>query len=39
VDDVRAAAHGVFYNRDHAMAAVGGIERLPSYEWIRNNSY
>jgi processing peptidase subunit beta len=39
VDDVRAAAHGVFYNKDHAMAAVGGIERLPSYEWIRNNSY
>jgi processing peptidase subunit beta len=39
LDDVRAAAHRVFYNKDHAMAAVGGIERLPSYEWIRNNSY
>ncbi len=38
-DDVRAAAHGVFHDKDHAMAAVGGIDGLPSYEWIRNNSY
>ena len=38
-DDVRAAARGVFHDKDHAMAAVGGIEGLPSYEWIRNNSY
>ena len=38
-DDVRAAAHSVFHDKDHAMAAVGGIEGLPSYEWIRNNSY
>lgn len=39
VDDVKAAAHKVFHDKDHAMAAVGGIEGLPSYEWIRNNSY
>lgn len=39
VDDVRAAAQRVFYDKDHAMAAVGGIEGMPSYEWIRNNSY
>jgi len=39
VEDVRAAAHKVFHDKDHAMTAVGGIEGLPSYEWIRNNSY
>lgn len=39
VDDVKAAAYKVFHDKDHAMAAVGGIEGLPSYEWIRNNSY
>jgi len=39
VDDVKAAAYKVFHDKDHAMAAVGGIERLPSYEWIRNNTY
>jgi processing peptidase subunit beta len=38
-DDVRAAAHIVFHNKDHAMAAVGGLEGLPSYEWIRSNSF
>ena len=39
VEDVRAAAYEVFYNKDHAMAAVGGLEGLPSYEWIRHNTY
>ena len=39
VDDVKAAAYKVFHDKDHAMAAVGGIEGLPSYEWIRLNSY
>jgi processing peptidase subunit beta len=39
VDDARAAAHGVFHVRDHAMMAVGGIKGLPSYKWIRKNSY
>lgn len=39
VEDVKAAAYKVFHDKDHAMAAVGGIEGLPSYEWIRNNSY
>mmetsp|Transcript_7353 Transcript_7353/g.16031 ORF Transcript_7353/g.16031 Transcript_7353/m.16031 type:complete len:485 (-) Transcript_7353:6-1460(-) len=38
VEDVRAAAHTVFYDKDHAMAAVGGLEGLPSYEWIRSKS-
>jgi hypothetical protein len=38
-DDVRAAVHGIFHDRDHVVAAVGGIKGLPSYEWIRNNSY
>ncbi|KAL7467607.1 hypothetical protein ACHAXS_007847 [Conticribra weissflogii] len=39
VEDVRAAAYKVFHDKDHAMAAIGGLEGLPSYEWIRNNSY
>ncbi|KAL7539538.1 hypothetical protein ACHAWF_006439 [Thalassiosira exigua] len=38
-EDVKAAAYKVFHDKDHAMAAVGGIEGLPSYEWIRSNSY
>lgn len=38
VEDVRAAVHKVFHDKDHAMAAVGGIEGLPSYEWIRSKS-
>jgi processing peptidase subunit beta len=38
-DDIRAAAHMVFHNKDHAMAAVGGLDGLPSYEWIRSNSF
>eukprot|EP00584_Thalassiosira_punctigera_P017428 CAMPEP_0172549148 /NCGR_PEP_ID=MMETSP1067-20121228/18294_1 /TAXON_ID=265564 ORGANISM="Thalassiosira punctigera, Strain Tpunct2005C2" /NCGR_SAMPLE_ID=MMETSP1067 /ASSEMBLY_ACC=CAM_ASM_000444 /LENGTH=490 /DNA_ID=CAMNT_0013336483 /DNA_START=59 /DNA_END=1528 /DNA_ORIENTATION=- len=33
VEDVRAAAFKVFHDKDHAMAAVGGIEGLPSYDW------
>eukprot|EP00579_Thalassiosira_antarctica_P000018 CAMPEP_0201866206 /NCGR_PEP_ID=MMETSP0902-20130614/864_1 /ASSEMBLY_ACC=CAM_ASM_000551 /TAXON_ID=420261 /ORGANISM="Thalassiosira antarctica, Strain CCMP982" /LENGTH=481 /DNA_ID=CAMNT_0048391127 /DNA_START=71 /DNA_END=1513 /DNA_ORIENTATION=+ len=33
VEDVKAAAQMVFHDKDHAMAAVGGIEGLPSYEW------
>jgi hypothetical protein len=37
-DNMRAGAHGIFHNRDHGMAAVGGIEGLPYYKWIRNNS-
>ncbi|KAL9186873.1 hypothetical protein ACHAXT_010593 [Thalassiosira profunda] len=39
LDDVRAAAYKVFHDKDHAMAAVGGLEGLPPYEWIRNNSF
>ncbi len=34
-----AAAHGIFRDKDHTMAAVGGTKGLPSYEWMRNNSY
>jgi len=39
LEDVKAAAHKVFYDKDHAMCAVGGIERLPSYEWTRSHSF
>jgi processing peptidase subunit beta len=38
-DNVREVAHGIFHRRDNARAAVGGIEGLLSYEWIRNNPY
>ncbi len=38
-DNMRAVAHGIFYERDHTMAAIGGIEGLPSYKCISNNSY
>jgi processing peptidase subunit beta len=38
-DAMRAAAHSVFSDRDHAMVAVGGVKGLPSHTWIRNNSY
>lgn len=39
LEDVKAAAHKVFYDKDHAMCAVGNIERLPSYEWMRSHSF
>ncbi len=38
-EDVRAVAHGIFNDRDHAMVAVGGIKGLPSYKWIKNSSF
>ncbi len=31
-DNVRAVVHGIFHDRHHAMAAVGGIKGLPSYK-------
>ena len=39
VEDAKAAAYKVFHDKDHAMAAVGNIDKLPSYEWIRNHSF
>ena len=39
VEDAKAAAQKVFHDKDHAMTAVGNIDNLPSYEWIRNHSF
>jgi processing peptidase subunit beta len=33
------AANRYFYDRDHALAAVGPIHELPDYNWIRRRSY
>lgn len=38
-DDVRAAVARTVHDKDHAMAAVGGIGEMPDYDWIRRHSY
>jgi len=39
VDDVKATATKIINDKDHALAAVGGIHELPDYNWIRRHSY
>lgn len=39
VDDVKATAANIINDKDHALAAVGGIHELPDYNWIRRHSY
>lgn len=39
VDDIKATAAHVINDKDHALAAVGGIHELPDYNWIRRHSY
>jgi len=39
IDDVKATANKVINDQDHALAAVGGINELPDYNWIRRHSY
>jgi len=36
---VKAVARRFFYDRDHAMAAMGPLFELPDYNWIRRRSY
>jgi len=36
---VKNAANRFFYDRDHALAAIGPIWELPDYNWIRRRSY
>jgi len=36
---VKNAATRYFYDRDHALAAIGPIYELPDYDWIRRKSY
>lgn len=38
-DDIRATATKVINDKDHALAAVGGIHELPDYNWFRRHSY
>ena len=38
VDDVRATAMKYMVDEDHALAALGPIDNLPSYEWIRRQT-
>jgi len=37
--DVKSAASEVINDQDHALAAIGGIHKLPDYNWIRRHSY
>lgn len=39
LQDVRAAAHKYIVDEDHALAAVGPVNELPDYNWIRRRSY
>lgn len=36
---VRNCATRYFYDRDHALAAVGPIFELPDYDWVRRKAY
>jgi len=36
---VKNVANRYFYDRDHALAAIGPIFELPDYDWIRRKSY
>lgn len=38
-DDIKATAYKFFNDKDHALAAVGGIHELPDYTWFRRHSY
>mmetsp|Transcript_26909 Transcript_26909/g.59327 ORF Transcript_26909/g.59327 Transcript_26909/m.59327 type:complete len:478 (+) Transcript_26909:208-1641(+) len=37
--DIRATAYEFFHDKDHALAAVGGIHELPDYTWFRRHTY
>lgn len=37
--DIRATAAQFFNDKDHALAAVGGIHELPDYTWFRRHTY
>mmetsp|Transcript_26051 Transcript_26051/g.61183 ORF Transcript_26051/g.61183 Transcript_26051/m.61183 type:complete len:504 (-) Transcript_26051:230-1741(-) len=38
-DDIKATAYRFFNDKDHALAAVGGIHELPDYTWFRRHTY
>jgi len=39
VAQIKQTARRFFYDRDHALAAIGPIWELPDYNWIRNRSH
>jgi len=39
VPDIKATAAHIINDKDHALAAIGGIHELPDYAWIRRHSY
>lgn len=39
LEDVKATAAKIINDKDHVLAAVGGIHELPDYTWIRRHSY
>lgn len=38
-EDIKATAFKFFNDKDHALAAVGGIHELPDYTWFRRHTY
>jgi len=38
-EDIKATAYKFFNDKDHALAAVGGIHELPDYTWFRRHTY
>jgi len=39
LEDVKATANKIINDKDHVLAAVGGIHELPDYTSIRRSSY
>ncbi len=37
--DVKATAGEVINDQNHTLAVIGGIHKLPDYNWIRRHSY
>ncbi len=37
--DVKATVGKVINGQNHALTAIGGIHKLPDYNWIRRHSY
>ena len=37
--DVKATAGKVINDQNHTLAAIGGIHKLPNYNWIRHHAY
>jgi mitochondrial-processing peptidase subunit beta len=38
VEDVKATAQRYIIDEEHALAAMGPVDSLPNYDWIRRHS-